>query len=124
MFDVSAIGNRIRRRREELGFTLDEVALKVGITKGTISRYENGVIVRPKIPVLESIARALEIDPRELLGWAEEGTSVSRDYVTSRLTPAEELMLSSYRNAPQQVRDIVDVALAPYAPSASAEKAM
>ena len=67
MFDVVAIGQRMKERREQLGLTMDEVAAHVGVTKSTISRYENGVITRIKLPVLESIAHALDMEPEELL---------------------------------------------------------
>lgn len=67
MFDVVAIGQRMKARREQIGLTLDEVAARTGITKATISRYENGVFSRLKLPVLESISRALDMDPSDLL---------------------------------------------------------
>ena len=67
MYDVVAIGLRIKARREQLGLTLDDVAQRIGITKGTVSRYENGVIARLKVPVLESIARVLDMEPEDLI---------------------------------------------------------
>ena len=72
MFDTLEIGRRIKNRRENLDLTLDQVALRVGVAKTTISRYENGNISRPKIPVLESIAAALHVSPQWLLGKTDE----------------------------------------------------
>lgn len=72
MFDVKVIGSRMKRRREELDLTLDEVANSVGVAKSTILRYENGEISRPKIPVLHSIANALDVLPEWLLGQSDQ----------------------------------------------------
>ena len=41
------IGKMIRERRKEQGFTLEKLAKAVGVTKGTIQKYESGKI---KIP--------------------------------------------------------------------------
>ena len=72
MFDVKEIGFRMKRRRESLDLTLDDVASAVGVAKTTILRYENGEISRPKIPVLQSIANALDVRPEWLLGQSEQ----------------------------------------------------
>ena len=72
MFDVNEIGSRMKRRREELDLTLDDVAVSVGVAKTTILRYENGEISRPKIPVLQSIANALDVRPEWLLAQSEQ----------------------------------------------------
>lgn len=72
MFDVKEIGSRMKRRREALDLTLDDVAGAVGVAKTTILRYENGEISRPKIPVLQSIANALDVRPEWLLAQSEQ----------------------------------------------------
>lgn len=61
--DNKEIGNRIKTRRKELGFTLKEIADKVGVASSTIQRYENGTISQYKLPILESIAKALNVNP-------------------------------------------------------------
>ena len=43
------IGNRIKYARELRNVTLDYVAQKVGVTKSTVQRYENGKINSIKI---------------------------------------------------------------------------
>lgn len=84
MYDVVAIGQRIKARREQLGLTLDDVAQRIGVTKGTVSRYENGVIARLKVPVLESIARVLDMEPKELID-----PSSSPTYSKTTITPEQ-----------------------------------
>ena len=76
MYSPKEIGDRIKLRRDELDMTLDEVAAKVGVSKSTIQRYENGLIGRIKIPVIESIADALFVSPGWLVGPSKEKTAV------------------------------------------------
>ena len=65
------IGNRIKYARDLRGATLDDIAKKVGVTKSTIQRYENGKINTIKIPVVESIAIALNVNPSWIVGKSD-----------------------------------------------------
>jgi len=65
--DNRQIGNRIKNRRKELKLTLQEVADKVGVASSTIQRYESGQISQYKLPVLESIAKAINVNPTWLV---------------------------------------------------------
>lgn len=62
------IGNRIKYARNLRDATLDDIAKKVGVTKSTIQRYENGKITSIKLPVVESIAIALNVNPAWIVG--------------------------------------------------------
>lgn len=66
--DLLLMGNRMLSRRKELDLTLEDVGKKIGVASSTIQRYERGLIVRPKIPVIQAIASALETDYRWLTG--------------------------------------------------------
>ena len=60
------IGNRIKAAREEKGLTQEELGIRLGLNKSTIQRYEAGKILRIKLPVLESIAIELNVNPEYL----------------------------------------------------------
>lgn len=62
------IGLRIRQAREECGLNKKELASKVKVADSTIKRYEDGEIVKIKMPVIESIANALKVNPMWLIG--------------------------------------------------------
>ncbi len=65
------IGQRMKARRKELKLSADELAARLGKDRSTIYRYENGFIENLPLPMLEPIAKALEMEPQELLGWEE-----------------------------------------------------
>ncbi len=65
------IGERIKQRRLELGYTADALAKLLNKNRATIYRYENGDIENMPIDVLEPLAKALNTTPAYLMGWEE-----------------------------------------------------
>lgn len=61
----------IRKRRKELGFTLAELAEKVGLRDATIQRYESGEIQNIKKDTIIKLAQVLKCTPGYLMGWTE-----------------------------------------------------
>ena len=64
-------GERIRARRKEIGITADTLAEKIGVSRSTMFRYENGFIEKMPINNLVPIARALHTTVGYLMGWDE-----------------------------------------------------
>ncbi|WP_298022286.1 helix-turn-helix domain-containing protein [uncultured Dysosmobacter sp.] len=95
-------GKRIKLCREERGLTLDNIAISIGIARSTVQRYEAGTIKRPKLPVIDSIAKILDVDPSWLLNKTNQRnsyyTNVSLCNNSDDLLPTDErLLLSIYR---------------------------
>jgi transcriptional regulator with XRE-family HTH domain len=67
-------GAVIRARREDLGVTLPTLAERVGITKGGLSKIENGH-VQPRTSTLFSIATALGVDLDDISTRADESVA-------------------------------------------------
>ena len=59
-------------RRQELGLTMREVAEKVGVSEGTISRWESGEIANMRRDKIMLLAQALQISPAVIMGWETE----------------------------------------------------
>lgn len=62
----------IRNRRAELGLTMKQLADKIGVSEGTISRWESGEIANMKRDKIVLLAEALMISPAVIMGWADE----------------------------------------------------
>ncbi len=62
------VGNRIKKARQRLNLTLNELGNKVGLTKSTVKRYEDGEIANLTVDTLKTFAQALEVDPGYLMG--------------------------------------------------------
>ena len=67
-------GDRIRKRRKEIGITADDLAAEIGVDRSTVYRYENGDIEKVPITVLEPVATALHTTVAYLMGWTPEAT--------------------------------------------------
>ncbi|WP_446787578.1 helix-turn-helix domain-containing protein [Macellibacteroides fermentans] len=69
------IGKRIKEARESAKLTLDEIADRVGVASSTIQRYETGYIKKIKLPIINSISEALQVDPMWILGKSPKDSS-------------------------------------------------
>ena len=86
----------IKKRREELKLSQDELATKLGYkSRSSINKIELGLSDIPfsKIPLF---AKALEIEPEVLMGWEEEKEK-EKD-IFSQLTAEELAKLEKFKN--------------------------
>lgn len=68
------IASKLKALRKEKGLTLDELAAKLGTSKQTIHRYENGIISNIPHDKVQALAEALGVAPADLMGWAGKAT--------------------------------------------------
>ena len=78
-------GGRIKQRRLELGLSADELALRIGKSRATIYRYENGDIENMPTPILEPLAKALYTTPAQLMGWELDDGDIGNAFVSDCL---------------------------------------
>ena len=65
---------RIRKRREELGLSQDELAKKFGYkSRSSINKIEKGENDIPQSKIV-AFAEALDTTPEYLMGWREQAT--------------------------------------------------
>lgn len=106
------IGDRIKQRRIELGLDADELASRIGKSRATVYRYENGDIENMPTTVLEPIAKALNTTPAYLMGWEDprratiatriKNLQAQKNYTIDRLAKRCSLSiedLTAYENA-------------------------
>lgn len=72
------IGSRIKIAREKMSMNKKELAQRVKVADSTIKRYEDGEINKIKIPVLEAIAKALNVNPMWLIGKSDEMNQIRK----------------------------------------------
>lgn len=69
---MSITGQRIKERRKQLEMSADDIAIKLGVSRSTVFRYENGRIEKVPANVLEKLAEILKTTPSYLMGWQED----------------------------------------------------
>lgn len=60
------LSDNIKKWRERAGMTQEDLSAEVGVTRGTLARYETNRMV-PSATVLQKIADALNVSPGDLL---------------------------------------------------------
>jgi transcriptional regulator with XRE-family HTH domain len=61
-------GNKVRLRRETLGWTQTELAKAIGLTQNRISKIESGELTQLSFKNLRALARALGVSVDWMLG--------------------------------------------------------
>ena len=87
-----AIGERIAARREELGLKQYQVAERIGVTKTTMSKYENNVNL-PNSDILAKLAAALSTSADYLCGITDDPTPHGESWV--RLTDDDKAIFEA-----------------------------
>ena len=60
-------GEKIKARRVELGLTLEDVAIKCGVGKSTVRKWETGFIANMRRDRIALLAQALDVDVNYIL---------------------------------------------------------
>lgn len=64
-------GERIKKRREQIGLTQVALADMIGESKQTIYKYEAGIVTNIPSDKIELIAKALRVQPEWIMGWTD-----------------------------------------------------
>ena len=101
-------GEKIRELRKALGLTQEELGRMVGVQKAAINKYETGVVVNLKRPVMLALAKALHVSPLDLFDDEEyRHDTINSKLIIEHLTPDELLILTTYQALPVQGKEYI-----------------
>jgi len=72
------VGERIRKRRTELGMKADALADKLGVSRATVYRYEGGGVDNLPAEFIIPLAEALRTTPQQLLGVEDDEATTAK----------------------------------------------
>lgn len=106
------LGQKIKKRREELKLTQSFVSRQVGVAVQTIFKYENEIVTNIPLSKIELLAKTLEVTPAYLMGWDDINGSTQKkndtitDIILRLRTDAELLSLFTdiAALAPEQIK--------------------
>jgi len=84
---VAEMGDTLRQRRLELGWSMRTLEAASGVDDAVISRIENGSIAQPRLDKITKIAAALGLDPMNVISTATNGPATQAPlavYLTAR----------------------------------------
>ena len=95
-----SIGSRLKEARKQKKFTQEELAARIGITKGAIANYENQVST-PKIEILFKLIQELGVDAnyiyQDYIKFKDSDDSKDTDRSANLMSVQEALHLKKYR---------------------------
>lgn len=66
---MALLSDRVRERREELGYTQEQLAEIAGVGQSSVARIESGETANPRADTLTALAHALKVSPSWLHGF-------------------------------------------------------
>ena len=88
---MKSIGERIRGKRQNLGYTLEKLANEIGVTPSTILKYENGSIKIPSDKI-EKLSLVLNTTPAYLMGWEDNKDKMINEIFNTEMIDSPELI--------------------------------
>ena len=85
------INDNIKALRLYHNLSLEEVAKRVGVSRQTIHRYENGIIENIPYENIEALAKVFKVSAGVLMGW-EKDESLGIDALSDQTTYKENLI--------------------------------
>lgn len=85
------IGTKIYNLRTQRGMTLEELGKKVGVSKSTVRKWEQGIIANMKRDKIAKLALALGCSPAYLMGWDEDAITTAETIQDEVLSVSESL---------------------------------
>ena len=64
---MATIGENIKKVRNKLGLTQDDLVRKSGVKHTTLTKIESNVVIKPSVQTVAKIAKALGIHMEELM---------------------------------------------------------
>ncbi len=71
---IDALASYVKRRRQELGFTQQQLADRAGVTRALVGHLEAGRLrVAPQFPNLKRLSTGLDVDFQTLVDILDSG---------------------------------------------------
>ena len=111
-------GERLRKLREDNGYSQTDAAERIGVSKQTLYKYEKDIITNIPSDIIEKIAVVYGSTPAYIFGWknsngknqSESGMMPKSDFTIDEMYDAIQLF-KAYTNANPDIRSAVDLLL-------------
>lgn len=103
--------NKIKELRLERGYSMEQLAHKIGIGKSSISQYESNQRT-PSTDTQEALADLFNVDVDYLMGRTTIRRRIDlEEFITSKVSSQEIKIIKAYRNASSTTKSAIDLLL-------------
>jgi transcriptional regulator with XRE-family HTH domain len=95
------IGERVRQRREQLGYSQEEIASACQVTQQAIQQLEDGTVLRPRY--IAELADVLKVT----IPWLKRGTA-DTPYPQGGISPSSGFGDSGFKSKRQKIFQMLD----------------
>ncbi len=103
--DKAIIGNKIRIARRHMRLTQDELGFRIGVTKQTLSGWENGRSL-PDLLTLCDIAKMCGMTLNDFVEIENDDS-----FPPTELTDEERFIIEKFRAAQPKIRTVIEILL-------------
>lgn len=107
------IAKRLKEKREENGLTLDDVAKKINVSKVTLHKYENLIILNIPIDNIEKLAKLYSTTPKYIMGWTDNDTP-EKEKNQVKTAARDKKVFDKYNKLDEAKRKIVEALINSY----------
>lgn len=79
---MSTIGAKLKKLREEKGYSLEEAGKAIGLNRQLIYKYETGIVSNIPSDRIEKLATLYGVSPAYIMGWTNRNGVQSDGYYT------------------------------------------
>ena len=107
------IGERIKMAREKNGIAQTDLAIKIGVSKQTLFKYENGIVTNIPSDKIEEIAKITHVSPAYIMGWEDNLNNADTDiiadiYSDMNMLESVKKLISLSKEHKQTIYDNID----------------
>lgn len=93
----------IKKRREELNLTYEQLGNLVGVGKSTVRKWETGMIENMRRDNIVALSKALNISPSIIMGWE----TVDNSNCNHKLSKNETTLLENYNKSNDEGKKMI-----------------
>ena len=108
---METTGDRIKKYREGLGLTQEELAAKIKTSPQNIYKYEKGIIHNIPTMRIQALSEVFGITPSQLVGWGEDPSASPKRPAQIKnlseiegLSDTEKAIIAVYRSKSPEFR--------------------
>lgn len=98
------INERLKELRQLNRYTLKEVADRLGVSEGTVQRYESGFIKVVPYEHITTLADFYDVDPEYIAGWSAEYRKSDLKEIKN-LDDTDKALLKAFHAASKDTQD-------------------